>query len=112
MPAETEYVTINNQLRLVLFGLECAIDVEFAPDVVEQIFIDTRSDSRSEKHYALWSGARLKVKGYVEDYEPEALWLTVEADRPFRPSLAALVEKAKYQAYRLERWQESETPAT
>jgi len=120
MATETQLVPIDNQLRLVLFGLECALDVEFAPDVVEQIFADAQADARNEKRYTLWLGprlkvtahvARLKVTAHVEGYEPEDLWLTVEAHTPFNPTLPAILERARYQAYRLERWQESEPPA-
>lgn len=111
MATETQLVPIDNQLRLVLFGLECALDVEFAPDVVEQIFADAQADARNEKRYTLWLGPRLKVTAHVEGYEPEDLWLTVEAHTPFNPTLPAILERARYQAYRLERWQESEPPA-
>ncbi len=112
MAAETEYVTIDNQLRLVLFGLECRLDVEFAPDVVERIFADSdslRGDSR-EKRYTLWSGPRLKVTGVVAAYEPEDVLLTVESNKPLSLSLSAIIKRAKIQCYRLERYQASGTP--
>ena len=111
MVTETEYVTIDNRLRLVLFGLECALDVEFSPAVVEQIFSDSERTSSAEKRYTFWVNPRLKVTGYVEAYEPEDVLLTVESNKPFSPSLPAIVERAKYQHYRLERWQDSETPS-
>ncbi len=89
--------------------MECVLDVEFAPDVVEQIFLDAQSDSRSEKRYTLWSGLDLKVTAWADDYEPGDLWLTVEARKPFSPSLPAILERAKYQAYRLGQWQEAQS---
>ena len=45
---ETQLVSIDNQLRLILFGLECALDVEFPVDVVEKIFSDCEEDAVSE----------------------------------------------------------------
>ena len=98
-------MTIDNQLRLVLFGLECALDVEFAPAVVEQIFTDSnvvRGDNK-DKRYTLWSEPKLTVSGVVEAYEPEDVLLTVESNKPFSPLLSAIVLRAKYQYYRLER---------
>ncbi len=110
MVTETECVTIDNQLRLVLFGLECALDVEFSPAVVEQILSDYSSDhvSIEVKWYTLWAGPRLKVTGRVKDYEPGDIWLTVGGRNQLKPPLAAITERAKYQAYRLERCQEPE----
>ena len=46
---ETQLVTIDNQLRLILFGLECALDAEFSVDVVEKIFSDCEEDAVNEK---------------------------------------------------------------
>lgn len=110
MITKTQFVTIDNQLRLVLFGLECALDVEFAPAVVEQIFTHSHSlrGDDKDKRYTLWSEPKLKVSGVVEAYEPDDVLLTVEANKPFSPSLPAIVERAKYQYYRLERWWDSE----
>jgi len=107
---EPQLVSVNACLRLALFALECVLDVEFASDVVEQIFLDAQSDSRSEKRYTLWLGPGLKVTARADDYEPEDIRLTVEARKPFTPSLYSILERAKYQAYRLEQWQEAQSP--
>ena len=111
MITETQFVTIDNQLRLVLFGLECALDVEFAPAVVEQIIADSHSvrGDDKDKQYTLWSEPKLKVNGVVEAYEPDDVLLIVESNKPSSPSLSAIVERAKYQHYRLEQWQDSES---
>ena len=103
MVRETQPVTIDNQLRLVLFGLECALDVEFPVEAVGKIFSDCEEDAVSEKRYVLWAARRQKVTGYVQDYEPGDILLTVETPKPFSPSLAAVIERAKYQAYRLKK---------
>ena len=103
MVRETQPVTIGDQLRFVLFGLECVLDAEFPADVAEKIFSDCEEDAVSEKRYMLWAARRQKVTGYVQDYEPDDILLTVETPKPFSPSLAAVIERAKYQAYRLEK---------
>lgn len=100
MFTETQLVTINDQLRFVLFGLECALDVEFSADVVEKIFSDGE-DAVSEKRYTLWAVKHQAVTGQVDEYEPGDIWLTVQNSKPASPSLAAIVKRAEYQAYRL-----------
>ncbi len=101
MFTETQLVTIDDQLRFVLFGLECALDAEFSVEAVEKIFSDGEQDAVGEKHYKLWAVKRQIVTGHVEAYEPADVWLTVQSLTPFSPSLAAIVERAKYQVYRI-----------
>ena len=105
---ETQLITIDNQLRLILFGLECALNVEFAVEVVERIFLDCTQDARNEKQYILWTEPRLSVVGLVEEYEPGDIWLTVKSVKAFSPSLPTTTERAKFQAYRLEKHNDSE----
>lgn len=101
MFTKTQLVTIDDQLRFVLFGLECALDAEFSVDVVEKIFSDGEQDAVSEKCYTLYAAKHQSVTGFVEAYEPEEVWLTVQSQKPFAPSLWAIVERAKSQVYRL-----------
>lgn len=101
MASETQLVPIDTQLRLVLFGLECALDVEFSVEAIEKIFSDSEEDAVGEKRYTLWAGPRLAVTGLVEEYEPADVLLTVEGLKTFSPSQRVIVERAKYQAYRL-----------
>ncbi len=108
MVSETLLVTINNQLRFVLFGLECALDVEFSVEAAEKIFFDSAIDMVSEKRYTFWTGPTLIVTGLVEEYEPGDVLLTVKSVKAFSPSLLAILERAKYQVYRLEQREESE----
>ena len=108
MVSETHLVIIDNQLRLVLFGLECVLNAEFSVEAVEKIFSDSDEDAVSEKRYTLWVAKYHKVTGYVQDYEPGDIWLTVESVKAFSPLLSTIIERAKYQAYRLERWKDRE----
>ena len=101
MVSETQLVAIDNQLRLILFGLECALDVEFLVDAAEKIFTDSEEDAVSEKRYTLWTSKHQKVIGYVQDYEPGDIWLIVESVQAFSPSLLTIIGRANYQAYRL-----------
>ena len=103
MTAETQLIAIGDQLRLILFGLECALDVEFSVQAVENIFSDGTEDAVHEKRYTLWTGPRLRVTGIVEEYEPGDIWLTVKSAKPFSPALLTIRERAKYEAYRLDK---------
>lgn len=100
MVRETQPVTIGDQLRFVLFGLECVLDAEFPADVAEKIFSDCEEDAVSEKRYVLRAAKHQKVFGYVQDYEPGDIWLTVETAKALSPSLSSIVERARYQVYR------------
>lgn len=101
MVKDSQLLPIDDHLRLVLFGLECALNVEFSPDIVECIFCDSEHDARQEKRYLLSAGPHLKVTGYMEEYEPEEIWLTVESDKAYAALLSAIFERAKSQVYRL-----------
>ena len=103
MMSEAQIAAIDDQLRLVLFGLECALDVEFSVEAAEKIFSDSEEDAVSEKRYTLWTGPRLTVTGLVEEYEPGEVLLTVEGVKTLSPSLAVILERAKYQVYRMDK---------
>ncbi len=102
MVSETQLVPIDAQLRLILFGLECVLDAEFSGDVTEKIFSDCE-DAVSEKRYVLWVSKQQKVAGYMQNYEPGDIFLTVETHKPLGPSLQAITERARHQIYRLEK---------
>ncbi len=102
MVTKQESLNIDDQLRLILFGLECALNVEFDPAQVEQVFVDEMADASLPIHYVFYDRTGLRVIGQVEDYEPGTLWLNVESRKDFQPSLAVIAERAKFQVYRLE----------
>lgn len=107
MTEETQLLSIDEALRFVLFGLECTLDVELNPAIVEQVFSDTEADAVSAKRYAFWSGPGMEVTGHVQEYEPESLWLTIQSQRVHKPSLSDIVERAKYHVLRWAKWQEA-----
>jgi hypothetical protein len=98
-----ELLGIDEQLRLILFGLECTLDVEFNSAETERVFADEREGGSSPKNYVFYERPGLRVIGQVDDYEPGDLWLVVESRRHFQPSLTVITERAKFQVYRLHR---------
>ena len=103
---ETQILGVDERLRLVLFGLECALNVELDPSVVETVFSDAAYNLTNVR-YTLWTGAGVQVTGYVEDYEPGTLWLTVRSRRRYEPALALVVERASHQMLRWIKWREA-----
>lgn len=99
---------IDDQLRFILFGLECALNVEFNPAEVERLFDDAERDPARGGEYIFWQGRGLSVTGHVDTYEPYGMDLRVESRRPVVPSLSEIVERAQYQVYRIERRREAE----
>jgi hypothetical protein len=74
----TQFITIDDRLRQTLVSLEEGLSVRFDSQMVEKIFIDAEVDQVSEKHYLLLDGKKLRVVGYVEDYESGTLSLRIE----------------------------------
>ena len=106
MVEETQLLSINESFRFILFGLECALDAELNPSVLEQVFSDAENDMVSEKRYTFWSGPSVEVTGHIEGYEPESLWLMVRSRQGCKPSLSEIAERAKYHTLRWAKWQE------
>lgn len=99
----TELLDSDLHLRFVLVGLECALDVEFNPSAIEQVFAGAEENSVLAKKYSFWSAPGVRVTGYVEEHEPETLWLTVESQRAVQPPLSAIAQRAKHLIYRMTR---------
>lgn len=112
MVSSEEIFYIDDQLRFVFFGLECALHVEFNPSETERVFIDGEGDvdgvDCSAKQYIFYSSPSLRVTGHVDEYEPETVRLIVESKKASEPSLSAIKERAKYQVFRMKRWQEAQ----
>jgi hypothetical protein len=93
-------VACDSSLRFALFGLECATGVEFSAKEVERVFLAAREDQVSAKEFLFVETARLRVSGYVEEYEPETIKVRVECNAIDQRLLDSIVERAKYQAFR------------
>ena len=74
-------ITIDESLRLVFARLEGALGVFFGIGEINRVYSDAAADQCSEKHYVFFESNSIRVKGYVEDYEPETIEITVEAKR-------------------------------
>ena len=110
MAKEIQLISIDDQLRFTLFGLECALNVELDATVVEQVFSDAEGGSSSEKRYIFWAGSGTEITGYVEDYEPGDLWLTVQSRQNYKPLLSVIAERAGYHVLRWAKWREAAQP--
>lgn len=93
-------IVIDDALRFVLFGLQCACGVEFSGRECERVFSDSRDNQVSAKSYVFFDSARLCVTGTVEEYEPETLILTV---RGKQIDLLNLIERARYEVARMKK---------
>jgi hypothetical protein len=74
-------ITIDDSLRLVFARLEGALGVFFPVAEIDRVFFDARENQRDEKHYVFFDSPKIHVSGYVEDYEPETIEITVRASR-------------------------------
>ena len=95
--------TIDPRLRFALFGLECALGVEFVVREVERIFHDAEADQVSAKEYQLFERNGSRVTGRVDECEPESIWIHVEGGPVGQARLDELFERADYQVARLEK---------
>jgi len=92
-------IIIDESLRYIFFGLECALDVNFIVPEMERVFAETQNKV-TEKRYEFYSLRRTVVSGTVEEYEPETLYLRVHGNSKVEQALPAIVENAAYHAFR------------
>ncbi len=72
-------ITIDDSLRLVFARLEGALGVLFPAAEIDRVFVDAYENQRDEKHYVFFDSPKIRVSGYVEDYEPETIEISVSA---------------------------------
>lgn len=77
----TELLDIAEQLRTCLSKLELLLDVQFDSSEIERVFSDSIADQTSQKQYCFFESRRMQVKGAVDDYEPETIWLSVSVSK-------------------------------
>ena len=102
MTTEKVLLNIDDELILILFGLECALDVELDPDETERLFVDA-NDNVSHQEYVFRQTPDLMVTGHVDDHEPGTVWICIESRKPYSPTLKQIEERARYQRFRRER---------
>lgn len=91
---DANFITIDDSLRLVLARLEGALGVFFAPREIERVFIDAIENQRDEKRYVFFDSPGIRVTGYVEDYEPETITLSVESSRALVARCKPIIDDA------------------
>ena len=89
-----ELVTIDSQLRLVLFGLECAYNANISDVELERVFRDAEKDAQSSKNYVFHSSPKLSITGTVQEYEPESIWIKLEGELAKEETLKRIIEAA------------------
>ena len=94
---------IDESLRFAFFGLECVLRIEFKAKEVERVFSDAVNDQRSAKEYVFIKIDKLVVSGYVDEYEPEMIHLHIESKIIDQSLVTSILERAKYQAMRMEK---------
>ena len=50
-------------------------------DEIDRVFLDACDNQRGEKHYVFFDSPKIRLSGYVEDYEPETIEISVSASR-------------------------------
>jgi len=83
-----------------MFGLECALNVEFNPAEMERVFMDAKANQVQTKQYAFHQSKGLIVTGRVDGYEPESIWLRVESAKSLAPTLSSILERTRYRIFR------------
>ena len=106
-----ERLPIGLRLRFALFGLECALGVSFNGVECERVFRDAAEDQVSAKHYLLFEAQHLVVSAFVDEYEPESIWLRVQSGRSVAEMVRRVVEGAEFHAFRLRESEESNKAA-
>lgn len=105
---EQHFFSVNDHLRFVLFGLECALNVEFNPAEVKRLFDNAEQDNSSGGEYVFWRGRGQSITGRVKPGESYYLTLRLESRRPVEPALSEIAERAKYHVYHIEQRIEDE----
>lgn len=94
-----ESVLINSKLRLVLFGIQCVLDIEIDPKDIDKVFRDSEEDATSAKRYTFWEDGKTNFYGEVEDYEPETIILNIISKKITSEELKRIISRAEYEVY-------------
>ena len=70
---EKTLIVIDESLRLLFARLEGALGLFFRQSEVERVFSDARDNQVDGKEYSFIESPRIRVTGYVEEYEPDTI---------------------------------------
>ncbi len=87
-------IVIDDSLRLVFARLEGALGVLFKSSEIERVFSDSRENQRDEKRYIFFDSPKIRVTGYVEDYEHESIEVSINASRSSRARCRPIIDDA------------------
>jgi hypothetical protein len=87
-------ITIDDSLRIVLARVEGALGVFFNPSEIERVFADAQGNQRDEKRYVFFDSSGIRVTGFVEDYEPETIEISVDASRSLVARCRPIIDDA------------------
>ena len=93
---------VDTTLRFALFGIECAMRVEFSVKEIERVFRDFADDQVSAKQYVFFDNGKTRVDGEVPEYEPETIQLNLHNSGLSQSDLDNIIERARYQSLRIE----------
>jgi hypothetical protein len=93
---------IDLSLRFALFGIGCAMRVEFSAKEIERVFQDFADDQVSAKQYVFFDDGKTRVDGNVHEYEPGTIKLNLRNTSVTQCALDNIIERARYQSLRIE----------
>ena len=94
-----ETLLIDSKLRLIFFGVQCVLDIELDPRIIDKVFKDSEEDATSAKSYTFWEERNTKFYGEVEDYEPESITLNILSKKITAKELKRIISRAEYEVY-------------
>lgn len=95
----TILLPIDDALRFVLYGISVTLEIDLAASQIEQMFTASTRSAAREQMFEFHRSPRAIVSGRIEDYEPETVWLTVQARRFDEASLKRLVDAARHASF-------------
>ena len=69
---------ITDGLRETLHALGVAVNAQLCEPEIDRLLSEAAADQLSAKSYCFFNSSRLQIAGYVDEYEPETVWIRVE----------------------------------
>jgi hypothetical protein len=96
----SDLITIDDHLRLFLFGLSCVLQQDLTTREVDRVFSDAMGNQAVAREYLLCDTKRARVAGFVDDHEPETIMITVETRGDIGPVMKWLLENVRCEVRR------------
>jgi len=92
-------LSIDQELRFILYGIATSLDAVINSNEVERLFAHSEAGDRTAQDFVFYDGPLSKVFGHVDEYEPETVFLHVESKRLDQKTLERYVVTAKDRAF-------------